>query len=106
MNLSRYFGPEWAGLDQEVYNGLQYYPAFQVRRIIRLRNRKVRSIVSPENWRLENVRELNPFRTIYMINLQGVLELIMFTNTPETIRIKNHLITNVVLPHRNNICYR
>lgn len=106
MSLSRYFGPEWAGLDQEVYNGQRYYPAFQVRRIIGLRSKKVRSRVSPENWRLENVREINPFRTVYMINLQGVLELIMLTSTPETVRIKNHLLTNVILPHRDDICYR
>ena len=106
MSLSIYFGPEWASIDQEVYNGQRFYPAFQVRRLLGMRNRNPCSIVSPENWRLENIYEINPFRTIYMLNLQGVLELIMHSKTAETTRIKNHLITNVILPHRNEVCYR
>lgn len=106
MSLSIYFGPGWDNVYHEIHEGQRFYAAFQVRRLLGIRSGTIRSRVSRENWRMEQIDLINPFRSIYLINLQGVMELIIHSKSPAVSRIKNYLVANVIMQHRADIRYR
>jgi prophage antirepressor-like protein len=102
--LVRIFGKEWFHVRTAIINKKRYYMAHDCCQILGISNvslaiKSARGVhnVSQEERTMEQIDEWNKFRTIHLLTLNGVFQLILNNKSAGCRKIKNH-IASAILP--------
>lgn len=96
--LQEYFGHEWSTVAAYDIDGQAYYVGYDVVRVLGLRSTTwaIRRKISRANWTMRFIEDINRGRAVYLVNLQGVLEIILYNNSQICNRIKPCIVTYLV----------
>lgn len=95
MAIQEWLDPIVNSLERYQYNNRTYYLGCKVIDMLRIssitnamwRRRPVPRI-SPENWRLEKIPEVNRRRTVYLFTYEGIIEIITHNQNAECKRLR------------------
>lgn len=96
--LQNYFGQEWSTVAAYDIDGQAYYVGHDVVRVLGLRSTTwaIRRKISRANWTMRYIEDINRGRTVYLVNLRGVLEIILYNNSQTCNRIKPCIVSYLV----------
>jgi len=101
--LKTIFGENWKHVRSTIIDGKEFHMAYDICKILDLKNvtLAIRSAkgacnVKPENRTMELIEDWNKFRTVHLLTIGGVFELILNNKSAECRRIKDYIVTSVM----------
>ena len=101
--LARIFGSDWAEVRSTVIDGKEVHMAFDICKILGLSNVTLaikggasKSNVNPQHRTMELIEDWNKFRTVHLLTIDGVFELILNNKSAECKRIKDYIVASVL----------
>lgn len=101
--LARIFGPDWVEVRSVVIDGKELHMAHDICKLLGLSNVTVavkggagRCNVDQENRTMELIEEWNKFRTVHLLTIDGVFQLILNNKSAECRRIKDYVVSSVL----------
>lgn len=101
--LQKLFGNDWRHVRSTVTDGKELHMAHDICRILGLKNvslaiksAKGACNVKPENRTMELIEDWNKFRTVHLLTIDGVFDLILNNKSAECRRIKDYMVSSVL----------
>jgi BRO family, N-terminal domain len=101
--LSNIFGPEWSDVRFDTINEIEMHMAYDICKKLKIKNvtiairgNKDNHNVSQQYRTMEFIEDWNKLRTIHLLTIDGVFQLIMNNKTIECKRIKEYIAANVL----------
>lgn len=111
--LTKYFGPEWGDVRHEFSDGVEWHMAWDISHVLGLKNvtiairgGKNSFNVDPQYRTMVKDEYYNKFRTVHLLTIEGVFQLIMNNKTLECKRIKEYMARGVLAVHTSDFSYR
>jgi prophage antirepressor-like protein len=111
--LARLFGQEWRNVRYIVIEGTEMYMAYDILKLLGLSNitNALRGVtgsynVSPRYRTKEKVDDWNRFRSIHLVTIDGVFQMILNNKSPECKRIKEYIASQVLPSSEGKFKYR
>jgi prophage antirepressor-like protein len=101
--LRRIFGKDWKHVRSTVTDGKELHMAYDICKILGLKNvtLAIRSAkgacnVKSEHRTMELIEDWNKFRTVHLLSIEGVFELILNNKSAECRRIKDYIVMSIM----------
>ena len=103
ITLTRLFGSEWGDERYGNFNGKEMHMAYDICKVLGLSNSTIAirgsagiCNVSSKHRIMEMVEDWNPIRTVHLLTIDGVFQMILNNKSAECRRIKDYLVASVL----------